>query len=151
MTEVRKSFIIRYLDAEDIELIYHQLAGQFQYSGEPIPPFSTAHSKDLDALVKLPRSEYFGAEQYPTLESKAAIIFYTLNKKHLFLNANKRMSVACLLVFLRINGKRLAVTEDELTKKALWLAETTHTHDFQAVKQDLQEWLKQYIVEAQEL
>jgi death-on-curing protein len=131
---------IRYLTREDIELIHADLSVAAAL-GDPVPPFSTASTHAIDALVKLPQSIYFGRELYPTLAEKAAIIFYTLNKKHLFLDANKRMSVACLNVFLRINGKELAVTPDELTAKALWLAETTHTHDFDEVKQELVDWI----------
>src|SRR3989344_9517748 len=106
MIEERKS-PIKYFDRETIEIIHSIVSLRWKEDGEPIPPFSTANEESLDALVKLPQSSYFGEEQYPTLESKAAIIFYTLNKKHLFSNGNKRMSVMCLSVFLLINGKIL--------------------------------------------
>jgi len=140
MTETEKS-LVRYLEFEDIQAIYEELQHKFENEGEPIPPFSTAHHKDIDALVKIPQSEYFGKEQYPALESKAAILFYTINKKHIFLNANKRMSIATLLVFLFINHKRLSISEDALTDKAIWLAETTHSHDFDEIKLGLEEWI----------
>src|SRR5689334_12984377 len=111
-----------YLDRDDIEHIHSIVSERWKEDGEPIPEFTTANEGNLDALVKLPKSNYFGVEQYPSLESKAAIIFYTLNKKHLFLNGNKRMSVACLIIFLFINMKNLTVSQDEMTKKALELA-----------------------------
>jgi hypothetical protein len=50
--------------------------------------------------------------------------FYTVNKRQIFLNSNKRMSTLCLLVFLGVNGKEFAVKPDALTEKALWLANT---------------------------
>src|SRR3989344_8370263 len=107
MIEERKS-PIKYFDRETIEIIHSIVSERWKKDGEPIPPFSTANEDNLDALVKLPQSSYFDEEQYPTLESKAAIIFYTLNKKHLFLNGNKRLSVACLIIFLILNNKNLS-------------------------------------------
>ena len=97
--------------------------------------------------MKLPQSRYFGHEQYPTLESKAAIIFYTLNKKHLFLNGNKRISVACLLVFLLINDKFLKAAPGELAEKALWVARTSFEHEFADIKESLERWIRARIVD----
>src|SRR3990167_7019875 len=100
---------IKYFDLKGLEELHAILAERFKEDGEPIPP-----------LIKLPQSNFFGAEQYASLESKAAIIFFTVNKKHIFPNANKRFSVLCLSVFLEANGKELSVSADELTKKALF-------------------------------
>lgn len=105
------------------------------------PAVHNGKSGNLDALIKTPKSSYFGFEQYPTIASKAAIVFYTLNKKHLFLNGNKRLSVACLIIFLFINGKKLRVDTGEMTAKALELAKTSYDSDFKDVKKDLEEWI----------
>ena len=137
----RKKSEIRYLTEKDIEVIHEVLSLNAKKDGEPIPPFSLADKHDIDALIKAPQQKVFGIEQYPTLEAKAAIIFYTVNKKHIFLNGNKRMSTFCLLVFIWINSKVLTVSEDELTEKALWLAKT-EARDFQSVKGELTEWIK---------
>lgn len=136
-----------YLDRTDFEQVHSMLAEAFKEDGEPIPPFSSADEHDIDACIKAPQSEYFGEEQYPTLASKAAILFYTLNKKHLFPNGNKRISVACLLVFLIINGKKMKISPDALTEKALWLAQTTHGHSFEDIKQGLEIWVESHIVD----
>jgi death-on-curing family protein len=146
MTE-EKRLPTKYFNLEDIELIHSLVSKQWAIDGEPIPPFSTAHSDNLDALIKLPQSDYFGVEQYPSLESKAAIIFYTLNKKHLFLNGNKRMSVACLIIFLFINKKDLNVEQNDLTDKALWLAQTSYNHNFDEIKENIENWLKEKVID----
>jgi len=57
------------------------------------------------------------------------------------------MSVACLIIFLLINGKLLKVDPNEMTKKALELAKTTHTHPFKDVKNELENWIKNNLVE----
>ncbi|OGN30874.1 MAG: hypothetical protein A3I92_02780 [Candidatus Yanofskybacteria bacterium RIFCSPLOWO2_02_FULL_43_10b] len=140
-----KESSIKYFDLKGLEELHAILAERFKEDGEPIPPFSMANEHNIDALIKLPQSNFFGAEQYASLESKAAIIFFTVNKKHIFPNANKRFSVLCLSVFLEANGKELSVSADELTKKALWLAQTTHAHNFDDVKQELEEWIRSNI------
>lgn len=144
MTEEKES-LTKYFDHKGLEELHSILADKFKEDGEPIPPFSMANEHNIDALIKLPQSRFFGVEQYPTIESKAAIIFFTINKKHIFPNANKRFSVLCLSVFLEANGKELNVSADELTKKALWLAQTTHTHNFDDIKQELENWINQNI------
>ena len=146
MTE-QKRYVVKYLDKEDIQLMHSIVSDKWKEDGEPISPFSTADEHNLDALIKIPNSDYFGVEQYPSLSSKAAIIFYTLNKKHLFLNGNKRLSVACLIIFLLLNDKELDVKPNEMTSKALELAQTSYNHDFEAIKKDLETWIEKRLVD----
>jgi len=136
----------RYLDKEDIARIHAALSAWTEKEGEPVPPFSLAKEADIDSLVNISRHRFFDREAYPTLEEKAAIIFYTVNKRQIFLNGNKRMSTLCLLVFLGVNDKTLAVGADELTDKALWLAKTD-TLDFPSVKKDLAHWIHSHLVD----
>lgn len=96
-----------------------------------------------------PRRVFEGQELYPTLAEKAAIIFYTVNKRQIFVNGNKRMSTACLLVFLGINGKQLDVSPDELTEKALWLANTSAS-EFQTIKAELADWIDSHLATERE-
>lgn len=145
---VEKNLQFLYLDREDIRSLHEQLSIWAKKQGEPIPPFSAAKQGDIDALVSAPQHWFFGIEAYPTIEEKAAIIFYTINKRQIFLNGNKRMSTLCLLVFLGINDTMLVVSEDELTAKALWLANTA-SFEFPEVKQDLVEWIRAHLTPVQ--
>src|SRR3989338_8649100 len=139
---------IQYLTKDDIERIHAKLVAWTKEhdSGEPIPSFQFAKDADVDALVETPRQAFFGREAYPTLEEKAAIIFYTVNKRQIFLNGNKRMSTLCLGAFLFQNGKLLNLTSDELTKKALWLAQT-EALEFPAIKAELVGWIRTRLVD----
>jgi len=137
----------RYLDREDIRAIHAALAAWTEKQGEPVPPFKHANLHDIDALVSTPRQKFFGQEAYPSIAEKAAIIFYTVNKKQIFLNGNKRMSTLCMLVFLGINSKKLAVSPDELTAKALWLANTSSL-EFPEIKEQLVDWIQAHLKEA---
>jgi death-on-curing protein len=141
MTEEKKSRPpIKHLSAEDIATIYSVLFDRFKEIGEPIPPFDQVNKKEIENLVVIPQTKHFGVDQYPTLESKAAILFYKINKGHIFPNGNKRISLACLFIFLASNGYELAITEDEATQKALEIAQS-NPQDFQMVKEQLESWI----------
>ena len=143
MTEVNS---ILYLDREAYTQIHAALAAWAEREDEPIPPFSFAKEADIDALVHMPRQAFFGYPAYPTLPEKAAIIYYTINKRQIFLNGNKRMSTLSLLVFLGMNGKNLSVPPHELTEKSLWLSKTASL-DFPAVKGELVAWIRDHLVD----
>ncbi len=145
MTEERNC---RYLDKEDVRNIHAALSLWAQKQGEPVPPFQHANHSDIDALVQTPQQKLFGNDAYPSIAEKAAIIFYTVNKKQIFLNGNKRMSTLCMIVFLGINGKQLDVPPDELTKKALWLA-LSSSLEFMAVKAELVQWIADHLKDAE--
>ena len=141
-----KRFSIKYLDVKSVAGIYKVISERMGEEGEPMPSFSLVNQSRLDSLVKIPQSKFFGVEQYRTFEEKAAIIFYTISKgRHIFPNGNKRMSVACLLVFLIINDYTLDVTPEELRNKALDLA-TSDTKDFQDIKENLSIWIGEKII-----
>lgn len=104
MTEKEKSRPIRHLSKKDITDIYLVLFDRFKEIGEPIPLFSQVNAREIENLVVIPQTKHFGEEQYLTIGSKAAILFYKINKGHIFPNGNKRISLACLFVFLDINN-----------------------------------------------
>jgi death-on-curing protein len=141
MTEERKSQSIRHLSKEDIAIIYIELFDRFKEIDEPIPPFEHVNKKEVENLAIIPQTRHFGEEQYPTIESKAAILFYKINKGHIFPNGNKRISLACLFVFLDSNNFRLDITEDQATNKALEVA-NSDPNDFHQVKRELESWIK---------
>jgi len=142
MTEGNDSPFV-YLDREDLEILHSILADRAAIDGEPIPDFGFARESDIATLIAGPRQRFFGRDAYPTIEEKAAFLFYSINKRQIFLNGNKRMSTLCLIVFLAVNNRRLNVAPDELTQKALWLA-NTDSLEFPAVKQDLAQWLRDH-------
>src|SRR3989338_9819494 len=132
--------LIRHLSVEDIETIYSVLFKRFEEIGEPIPPLSEVSKQEIKNLAAIPQTTYFGKEQYPTLESKTAILFYKINKGHIFPNGNKRISLACLFIFLESNNFKLNITQDEATKKALEVAQSD-PNDFQRVKEEIEFWI----------
>ncbi len=113
---------INYISAEEYVAIYNTLRSHGDKEGEPVPVLSRENYFQIDNLSIIPQQCSFDKELYPTLAEKAAIIFFTINKRHIFGNGNKRMSAISLFVFLVINLKKLNVSQDEIRDKALWLA-----------------------------
>ena len=71
--------------------------------------------RDNNALLSVivnPQREFGGAELYPTIASKAAILVYSMNKNHPFVEGNKRTAFVCGRLFLRLNGYDVPDLED---------------------------------------
>ena len=67
----------------------------------------------LDSACHRPRSGFMGQEAYPSLSAKAAALMHSLALNHALLDGNKRLALLATVVFLRINGYWLALTDDE--------------------------------------
>lgn len=67
----------------------------------------------LQAAVMMPR-QTFGAEYlHPDLPSMAAAYLFHIARNHPFLDGNKRAALAAAVVFVKANGARVVVDEDE--------------------------------------
>jgi death on curing protein len=140
---------IRYLSKKDVADIHDRLAAEvIRDGGEPLPIFRYGRQGDIDALIAAPQQRFYDRDAYPTLAEKAAIIFYTVNRRHIFPNGNKRMSTLCLMSFLVMNGMTLAVSPQELTSAALWLA-TVDAQEFPSIMSELVFWIERHLEEVQ--
>jgi death on curing protein len=61
----------------------------------------------LQTVLAAPRQELFGAELYPDVCGKAAVLVYLLVKSHPFMGANEATGLLALLRFLELNGAAL--------------------------------------------
>lgn len=77
---------------------------------------------NLDFCVEAPQHVVFGSEVYDTLHKKAACLLSGINKRHPFLDGNKRTGLTAADVFLRINGYELTVSVDEGVNVSLEIA-----------------------------
>jgi death on curing protein len=66
----------------------------------------------LEAAVARPQATVFGAAAYPGLDTKAAALLHSLARNHALLDGNKRLSLAALIAFYGVNGRRLTLTND---------------------------------------
>ncbi|MGO8955929.1 MAG: type II toxin-antitoxin system death-on-curing family toxin [Streptosporangiaceae bacterium] len=67
----------------------------------------------LDSACHRPQAGFFGHEAYPTLAAKAAALMHSLACNHALVDGNKRLALLATVVFLRINGYRLDLTDDK--------------------------------------
>jgi death-on-curing family protein len=96
---------INYIDSELMKIWCHPFAvALFDSSVEPMTAFDSHDNSLLESALASPRQSYDGKDLYPTIEEKAAILYYGLIKNHPFQNGNKRTATATLLVFLYINN-----------------------------------------------
>jgi death-on-curing protein len=130
---------MNYLTKEDL-LDLHTYA-VLRYGGL----LGIASQDRLQAVLNAPRQEMFGAELYPDLCSKAAIVTYLLIKNRPFVGGNEITALMALLRFLEINGTTLrydvgsselawlirAVTHSDMDKEGLenWLRDSLETQD----------------------
>ncbi len=67
----------------------------------------------LESALARPRASAFGADAYPTLETKAAALAHSLARNHGLVDGNKRLTLAATIAFLGVNGRRLTFSNDE--------------------------------------
>lgn len=112
---------IKRIGLKEVEYTAFKLAKELMTWNEPIPDFETRFPNILESCIQTPFQTYRGP-LYRKLTGKAAILFYLMIKNHPFANGNKRIAVMTLLVFLFKNRKWLAVSNDELYKFAVEIA-----------------------------
>ena len=110
------------LTVADVEHVAFRLAREHLAFDEPIPEFRTRAPGVLEGCVLSPFQTFGGKSLYPSLEEKAAVLFYLMIKDHPFQNGNKRIAVTTLLVFLFLNGSWLHVDLEEFYNFAVWVA-----------------------------
>ncbi len=106
----------------EVEYTAFRLAKEHLSFDEPIPDFSTRAPNLLESSVLTPFQTFSGKALYPTLVTKAAILFYLMIKNHPFRNGNKRIAITTLLTFLSMNGKWLSADTQELYNFTVWVA-----------------------------
>ncbi|MBD1916598.1 MULTISPECIES: type II toxin-antitoxin system death-on-curing family toxin [Cyanophyceae] len=67
----------------------------------------------LDSALAQPQVTFGGELLHPTLAEQAAAYLYHLSNNHPFVDGNRRTAFAVMDTFLRVNGKRLLLTNDD--------------------------------------
>jgi len=130
---------------KEVEYIAFKLAREILSFDEPIPDFSTRYPNALESCLATPFQSFSGKALYPTLVSKAAMLFYLLIKNHPFQNGNKRIAITTLFVFLYRNEKWIKVDTQELYNFTVWVAQSPPTVKDETVKAT-EKFLKRYLV-----
>ena len=92
----------------------------------------------IESALARASAGYGDYERYPGVEAKAAAIAHGLGSNHGFLDGNKRVGVAVMLLILRKNGIPLSYTQRELIRLGLDIATD------QADPDDVENWIARH-------
>ena len=93
----------------------------------------------LEAALALPRQTFGGADLYPGLVDKAAVLGFALIQNHPFVDGNKRVGHADMEAFLRLNGHEFTASSAEAEAAILGVAAGRWTQD------DLLAWVGRHV------
>lgn len=92
------------LDMEVVDEVVVELRRKLSAGEECTGLFGKRHNDAIEGIVRNTFMEFGGHRLYPTVESQAAQLLYSVLKGHPFLDGNKRIAVSLFLRFLEING-----------------------------------------------
>ena len=77
----------------------------------------------LDSALAQPSASFDGVYLHDGVVEMAAAYAYHLTGNHPFLDGNKRVALAAMLIFLELNGRSLRVGQEELYAAMMALSE----------------------------
>lgn len=93
----------------------------------------------LSALGR-PQATFDGNDLYPDVFTKTAALMDSLTRNHPFVDGNKRTAIAAAAIFLKINGCRLVVDNDEMVCFTLACTQSQVTLD------DMVSWFRAHSI-----
>ncbi len=134
------------ITVKEVEYIAFRLAQESLSFNEPIPDFTTRFPNILESCLATPFQSFSKKSLYPSLVSKAGMLFYLMIKNHPFQNGNKRIAMTTLFVFLSKNKKWIKVDTQELYNFTVWIAQSPPQFKEETVKA-IEKFLRSHIVE----
>lgn len=86
----------------------------------------------LDSAVHRPSVSVFGADAYPSLDAKAAVLLESLVRNHPLVDGNKRLGWLATVVFYGLNGITLEAPDDDAYDLVMAVASGTTTYEHAA-------------------
>jgi death-on-curing protein len=83
----------------------------------------------LASALEQPSATYEGHLLHPTIEDQAAAYLFHLVANHPFVDGNKRVAFAAMDTFLRLNGYRLELSDDQAYELVLGVARSEQTKE----------------------
>ena len=90
----------------------------------------------IESAVNRAYATFGGNDLYETVEAKIAATAYSLVSNHGFVDGNKRIGIAAMLLLLQLNGYKLQYSQQELIDLGLGLAAGNLNEN------DIQQWIK---------
>lgn len=96
--------------------------------------YEVRNTGKLESSIAQPFQQISGQDLYPTLISKASMLYYFCIKNHPFEDGNKRMGIFALILYLAKNGYWLDTTDEELFDITVYTAASSMKDKDEAVK-----------------
>ena len=106
-----------YLSVEQVLALHQALVGQFGGAS------GVRDRGALESAVARPAMTFGGEDLYSDIAAKAAALMHSLVLNHPFVDGNKRVGVATAEFFLERNASTLEVSDEELERVTLAVAE----------------------------
>lgn len=122
-----------YLTYEDL-LAIHDLALE-RYGG-----LAGYEKGCVEAKAAMPQEGFGDFEYYPRLFLKAAVYMYFITINHCFKDGNKRTGYLAASTFLNLNGYKITVSNEELFKRCIEIADKNS----RPLLEDVEIWLEKH-------
>lgn len=76
----------------------------------------------LESALEAAFATFAGIELFPSIEEKAARLGMSLISNHAFADGNKRIGMLIMLVFLKVNGAEMNLTDEDVVRAGLGAA-----------------------------
>ncbi|MPV38421.1 type II toxin-antitoxin system death-on-curing family toxin [Georgenia subflava] len=110
--------MISYLDLEDLLVLCEEL-GNLQVRDLGL----------LDSAAHRPASSLFGADAYPDIHTKAAVLLESIVRNHPLVDGKKRLGWVAAVVLYGLNGLVLDAPEDPAYALVISVAEGSASYD----------------------
>ena len=112
-TEYQHRVSTQFLTLDEVLAIHgHQIS---RYGGSP----GIRDRGLLESALSMPETTFDGEYLHGTVPEQGAAYLFHVAKNHPFVDGNKRVALACSLVFLRLNGTRVRASDDDLVELVL--------------------------------
>ncbi len=94
----------------------------------------------IESALRKAEATFGGQDLYETDIQKISVIAYSLIKNHGFVDGNKRIGVAIMLLLLKMNMITISYTQQELVDLGLKVADGTYN------EVDVENWISEHSV-----
>ncbi|NLO10160.1 MAG: type II toxin-antitoxin system death-on-curing family toxin [Clostridiales bacterium] len=84
----------------------------------------------LDMALHAPFQTFENTELYPSIQSKAARLCFSIISNHPFIDGNKRIGILAMLVFLDVNQVMIECSNQEIIEFGLGVASGKYNTEF---------------------
>lgn len=127
-----------FLTKDQVVLIHQRMIAGF--GGDP----GIRDDGLLQSAVAMPAARFSGELLHKGIPAMAAAYLFHLCRNHPFVDGNKRTAIVAAEVFVRLNGRSLSATDDELEQITVGVAEGSVS------KKEVIAFFRRHVLESEE-